>query len=212
MTDDIFHAVFHFEDPSGASSCSAYYQQTADNTSSNYDTFKLAEALESQLAGPIVAMLSNDFWFSGVTVRKNYDVAQNSYLSTANPQLGLRSGPGLPSNNAIVFNLNQNTFPIKSNGRMFWPGIPEADTEVGTLEVPYYNTQVIGLATALLAPVSAILDTGEWQLGVISQKVLNLVPPAKDWPGAFAFCNQITVNPIIGIQRRRRTKVIGAVG
>jgi len=212
MIDDIFHATFHFEDPSGASSCSAYYQQTADNTSSNYDTFKLAEALETQLAAPIVGMLSDDFWFTGVTVRKNYDEPQNAYLSSANPQVGLRTGPGLPSNNAIVLTLNQDTFPVKSNGRMFFPGIPEADTEVGTLTVAYYSAGVIPLATALLLPVDATLDTGSWQLGVISQKVLNLVPPQKDWPGAFAFCTGIAPSPIIGIQRRRRTRVIGAIG
>ena len=212
MVDDIFRATFHFEDPSGASSCGCYYQQTVDNGATDYDTFKLAQALETVLAPPIVAMLSEDFWFAGVTVNKVYDVAQNKYLSSANPTVGTQTGPGLPSNNCILFSLEQMTFPLKSNGRMFWPGIPEPQSNVGVLEVAYYNAEVNDLAVALRAPVAAVGDSGIWNLGVISQKVLNLTPPIKDWPGAFAFVTGITPNPIIAIQRRRTTKVIGAVG
>lgn len=212
MTDDIFHATFFFEDPSGHSSCSAYYQQTADNSSSNYDTAILAEALEGHLAGPITDMISDDFWFSGVRVRKNYDVPQNQFLSSANPSAGDQTGPGLPSNNCILFNLVQNTFPVKSNGKMFFPGIPEPQSNVGVLDTTYHNGVCNDLATALTTPVTALTDTGIWSIGVISQKVLNLTPPTKDWAGAFAFVTAISVNPIIAIQRRRTTKVIGAVG
>lgn len=212
MVDDIFKATFHFEDPSGASSCGAYYQQTADNGSTDYDTFKLAEALEAALAGPITDVLSDDFWFSGVRVRKVYDVPQNQFLDTTNPQTGTQLGPGLPSNNCILLDLNQSSFPIRSNGKMYFPGIPEAKSNVGVLDVTYHNTEVNALATALTLPVAAVGDTGVWSIGVISQKVLNLVPPEKDWAGAFAFVTSISANPIIAIQRRRTTRVIGAIG
>jgi len=212
MIDDIFHATFHFEDPSGASSTGCYYQQTADNGSTTYDTFKLAEALEAALAGPITDMISDDFWLAGFRVRKVWEEPQNQYLLTSNPQVGQRSGPGLPSNNCALFNLNQTLFPIRSNGKMYWPGLPEVDTDAGVMEVAYHNSVVNALASALVAPVAAVGDTGVWNLGVISQKVLNLTPPTKDWAGAFAFVNSVSANPIIAIQRRRTTKVIGAVG
>jgi len=212
MIDDIFSAQIHFEDPSGASSTRLYYQQTANNTAGALDCRILAEALEAALAGDLVAALSDDFWFTGITVRKVYDDPEPKWLVTGNPQQGLRPGPGLPSNNCINLALNQGTFPVRSNGRMFLPGIPEADTNVGVLASAYQAAQVTDLADTLASQVVALSDTGTWDPGIISQKVLNLTPPLKDWAGAFAFITSISVNPIIAIQRRRTTRVVGAIG
>lgn len=212
MIDDIFSAQFHFEDPSGASSVKVYYQQTVNNTAGALDTRILAEALEDKLDSFIVAALADTFWFTGITVRLHYDDPQPKWLQTGNPQQGTRTGPGLPSNNCVQYGLMQSTFPIKSNGRIFFPGVPEPDTNVGVLAAAYQSGACTDLAVALADNVVALSDTGEWSPGVISQKVLNLTPPTKDWAGAFAFVDSISPNPIIAIQRRRTTRVVGAIG
>ena len=212
MVDDIFSATFHFEDPSGASSTRAYWQQTTGNTVGTVDTESLGDALEDVLAPLIVAALADTFQFTGITVRKAWEDPEPMTLVTGNPQTGTRTGPGLPSNCCMNLGLNQSTFPIKSNGRMFWPGIPEPDTDVGVLIAAYQSGVVTALADGLVATISALTDTGTWNLGVISQKVLNAAPPAKDWAGAFAFVDSVSPNPIIAIQRRRTTPVVGAVG
>jgi len=265
MIDDIFSAQFHFEDPSGASSTRCFFQQTADNSSTVLDAQKLAEALEAELAGLIVAMLADTFWFTGITVRKHWEHPAPKALETGNPQQGLVVGPGLPSNCCINFQLNQSTLPVKSNGRMFWPGIPEPQSNVGVLETAYQSGPCIALAARLVLPFNSIGDSGVYSLGIISQKILNLVETwsvglgitigdqvrsslgnvftatsagttagndsdlaggsdtgvswvlaqeitDKDWPGAFAFVTSVGVNPIIAIQRRRTTKVVGGIG
>jgi len=265
MIDDIFSAQFHFEDPSGASSTRCFFQQTADNSSTVLDAQKLAESLEDELDGLIIAMLSNSFSFSGITVRKHYEDPAPKALETGNPQQGVASGPGLPSNCCINFQLNQSSLSPKSNGRMFWPGIPEPESNVGVLETAYQSGPCIALASRLVLPFNAIGDTGVYNLGVISQNVLNFVATwsvglsigigdqirnalgnlftatsagttagndsdlgggsdtgvswvlateitDKDWPGAFSFVTSVGVNPIIAIQRRRTTKVVGAIG
>lgn len=212
MIDDIFSAQFHFEDPSGASSTRCYFQQLTDATPGFIDSELLADGLEAALAGLWVNVLASTFWFTGVTVRKVYDNPEPMHLTTGNPQVGLRTGPGLPSNCCLNFALNQSTFGVKSNGRMFLPGVPELDTNVGVIDPAYQAGPVTALANGLVATISALSGPATWKLGVISQKVLNLAPPAKDWPGAFAFVDSISVNPIIAIQRRRTTKVVGAIG
>jgi len=212
MIDDIFSAQIHFEDPSGASSVRLFYQQTVANSGGAFDARILAEALEAAIAPDLVATLSNDFWFTGITVRKHYDDPEPKWLVTGNPQQGTRTGPGLPANNCLLFRLNQATFPVKSNGRIFIPGIPEPDSNVGVLEAAYQAGACTDLADTLMTTVTALSDVGEWEPGVISQKILNAAPPAKDWPGAFAFLTSISVDPIIAIQRRRTTRVVGAIG
>jgi len=211
VIDDIFRATFHFEDPSGASSTSCYFQQTADNSSTNRDTIELARALEDELDGLIIAVLASTFWFTAVEVRKVYEFAEPFWLESSTPQAGLVVGEGLPSNCCAVMTLNQTTFGAKSNARMFWPGVPESKTNAGTLDATFQSTEWAALRNRMLLPFNSISDTGVYSLGMISQKVLNAAPPLKDWPGAFAFITSANVNPILGIQRRRTTRVVGAV-
>jgi len=209
MTDDIFLATFHFEDPSGASQTGCYFQQTADNAATILDTDELGKALEAQVGPSIINAIADTFWFTGVRVRKVYDSPCPQYLSTATPQAGLASGPGLPSNCCAQLTLTQTQFSLKSNGKMFWPGVGEPGTVAGNMTALYQVAwQAVG--TALVTPINSIADTGVYELGIISQKVLNLAPPLKDWPGAFAFSNAVSASPRIAIQRRRTTKVIGA--
>lgn len=211
MIDDIFRATFHFEDPSGASSSSCYFQQTEDNLSTNRDTIELARALEAELDALIVAVLASTFWWTAIEVRKVWDAKEPVWLETSNPQAGAVVGPGLPSNCCVIMSLAQSTFGAKSNARMFWPGVPESKTNAGTLDATFQSTEWAALRNRMLLPFDSISDAGSYSLGMISQKVLNAAPPAKDWPGAFAFVTSASVNPILGIQRRRTTKVIGAV-
>lgn len=209
MVDDIFHAVFHFEDPSGHSSVSLYYEQTADNGTANQDNIKLAEALEAQLGPLILPVLSDDFWFTSIVVRTVYDNPQAKCLRTVNTQQGTGSGPGLPSNCCINFQLTQGSFPVKSNGRIFFPGIPEVSSETGLLASAYQAGVCTDLAVGIGTDITAIADTGVWRPSVISQKVLNAAPPAKDWSGAVAPITSVAPKPTIAIQRRRTTRVVG---
>lgn len=211
MIDDIFRATFHFEDPSGHSSTSCYFQQTADNSSTIRDCIELADALEDELDSLIGDVLSDDFWFTSVEVNKVYDEPEPRWISTALPQAGVQLGPGLPSNCCVLVTIFQSTHGNRGNGRMFWPGVPEAQSNMGTIDATFQSTQWAALCSRLQLPFSAISDTGEWSLGVISQKILNLTPPLKDWPGAFAFATGVAPQPIIAIQRRRTTRVVGAV-
>lgn len=211
MIDDIFRVTFHFEDPSGHSSCSCYMQQTLDNSSTNRDCPELANAVEDEMDSLIGDVLSDDFWFTSVEVNKVYDTPEPRWITTSLPQAGQQLGPGLPSNCCVLLTIFQSTHGNRGNGRMFWPGIPEAQSNMGTIDAAFQGTEWLALAQRLVLPFSSIGDTGEWALGVISQKILNAAPPAKDWAGAFAFATACGAQPIIAIQRRRTTRVVGAV-
>lgn len=211
MINDILSAQLNFEDPSGHSSTKLYFRQTADNSGGGPDGFELADSLDANLSPLILAALSDDFELTGIICRKHFDDPEAQTTFTTAAQSGLGSGPGLPSNNSILFGLKQSLFPVKQNGRLFMPGIPEINTEVGLLAPAYQAGVLTAIGARLILPFASPTDTGIYEFGMISQKVLNAAPPAKDWAGAFAVVNSVSVSPVIAIQRRRTTKVVGGV-
>jgi len=208
-TDDVFLADFSIEDPSGASTFGLAFQQQIDSSPSVVETDDLAEVLESELSDLIRNMISVEFWHPAIRVRKvsGNPVPMSERMVGAN--VGLAAGAGLPSNCALNLGLIQAKFSQKSNGRIFIAGVPEGNTTIGIVKPGYSDGPWKAFADRLPLAFDSISDTGRWFAGVISAKVLNAAPPAKDWEGAFAFITDSIRNPALAIQRRRTTKVFG---
>lgn len=211
-SDDIYLASFHFENPSGASSFRLYYQEEAVRSGIGTDTQVFANSLDDKLTPSIRALISDDFLFTTIVVQKVSGDREAKWETHIETQAGLQPGPGLPANNSILVILSQGLFGPKHNGRIFIPGIAEGDTVVGNLTSDFQTTvfqDFVDEIKVQLEEESA--GTGRWNLGVINGLILNSSPPIKDWQSAFSQVTSVTGSPIIASQKRRQTKVRGAV-
>lgn len=209
--DDIFSAVCHFEGPTSASSIVLHYQETTAQDSGLSSPRALGLAIDDQLTAVMKDVLSDDWFFSSVVVRLLNFTNVAMYRTDIAAGVGTRTGPSLPANMTWMIKQAQTLFGAKSNGRLFIPGLAEGDTLIGVLTNAFATTQAAALGVALCADLTQIsAGTGIWNPGVISRKVLDAAPPAKDWDGAFSPVS--TCNPwtIISHQRRRKTPVVGA--
>jgi len=210
---DIFLLRSHFENPSGHGSFGLYFREVAANTTTFDECKDLADGFHTACVAAFRNALSDDWFFAGLTVEKVFGEARPAYEREGKDGGGLAAGvivgPGLPANNAVMFEVSQETFSTKSNGRLNMPGIPESQSSVGTLASAYVTTQLAQLATFMEQHVNSPADDGVWEPGVISAKVRDVALPAKDWAGAFAPSTNIQPSSIIAIQRRRQTKVKG---
>ena len=225
---DVYHARLHFETPSGKASTGLYYREATANVSTAFNTVDLAESMIATLTAPVIAMLSDDFFFSAIAVRKVHPTEAIAALAPPNlvsnrseepyaiktvdapGQAGTNSGPGLPSNNTVQFDLEQSTFGLQSNGKMNFPGIPEVQTTGGGLDAGFIALADV-VAAALALPQTSVADAGVWDPVVVSSKVRDLAGPnnPKDWIGSIAPIDDVKVSPIISIRRSRTTPVIG---
>lgn len=209
--DDITLATFHFEGPTAASSFGIHYQETTAHDASTHSTQALAEALDAVLSTPIKSALSDDWSFASIVVRLLNVTVEPKWRHDINAGDGLRVGPALPANQTWLIKQSQLLFPPKSNGRIFFPGLAEGDTTIGVLTNAFITGPAVVLTAAMQAPVAQLsAGTGIWTPGVISRKVLDAAPPAKDWAGAFSEIGVMNPWSIIAHQRRRRSKVVGA--
>jgi hypothetical protein len=209
--DDIYLISGHYENPSGASSFRLYYQEDAVRSGIGTDTQILAQSFDDKLTLAIRGVLSDDFLYTAIICQKVSGDDEAKFQVDVATQVGLRLGPALPSNNAILIGLSQGLFSAKHNGRMFLPGIPEADTLIGNLTAAFQATPLQAFVDALdveLAEESG--GTGRWNLGVINGLILNSSPPIKDWQSAFSQVSSVNASPIIAGQKRRQTKVAGS--
>lgn len=215
--DDIYLLRANFESPSRHASYGLYYQQTVINDVVNgHGPRVLGVTWIFQMASLVIAMLSDDWWFASVDVQQVHSETgilgeEPSWNEPSAVQVGLRTGPSLPANDAALCGLLQATFTARHNGRIFVPGIAEGDTTVGNLD----NAFLSGVFSAFRQGLIDTLEeegggTGRWKVGVINRTVLNAAPPAKDYAGAFATATAATVTPIIASQRVRTTRVRGA--
>jgi len=225
---DIFAARLHFETPSGKASTGLYFRESSTNASIPFATVDLAESLIATLTAPVRAMLSDDYYFTAISVRKAHPTSAVAALAPPNTvsnrsdepyaiktvdgpgQVGLASGPGLPANNTVQFDLEQSTFSLQSNGKMNFPGIPEVSTTIQGLD-PAYVALCDAVAAQLALPQTSISDGGVWDPVVISAKVRDAlgVGNAKDWETSPAIITAVKTNPIIAIRRSRTTEVVG---
>lgn len=208
--DDIYSVVSQYELPSGVGSLKLYFEQVVNTTQVDNSNQLFAEAYDAHFGTAWRDLLSNDCWSTGTQVTKLTGNPEASYRFDNDPQVGLRTGPSLPNNNCIQVSIKQSRAGRKHDGRIYIPGIPEPDSNVGVLKVAYSDS-FLGPFVTLLS--TQIIETsggaGRWNLGVIDQFILNIpVPPAKkDWEGAFAQSSGITGHVIIATQRRRQTKI-----
>lgn len=208
--DDIYHVQVNLEAPSGAASFGLYYQETVASSGGGDGVILLGDAFETLRHTDILDCLCVDWKCPSVVVRKMVILSEAKYRNDIGVQTGLRAGTSLPANNAMLFHLNQATFPARSNGKLFVPGLSETDTTVGVMTSAFLTGPMTALATSLVTPIAELsAGTGVWTPGVISAKVRDAAPPFKDWDGAFAPLTSITPSSIIATQRRRRTKVNG---
>jgi len=157
------------------------------------------------------AMIADDFLFTAIVVQKVSGDSEAKFRTDITTQVGLRTGPSLPANNAILIGLSQGLFAARHNGRIFIPGVAEGDTLVGNLTTAYQTGPLQAFVDALalqLAEESG--GTGRWNLGVINNLILDAAPPIKDWQSAFSQVVGVSGSPIIAGQKRRETKVQGA--
>jgi len=209
--DDIYEVKAQFEAPSGNATVKMYYQEDIEPTAVDLPTRILAEAWAAFIGNELRGIVVNDWWFPSIVVQKLDGNPAPTIREDMGVQVGAIAGPSLPANNALLFNLGQETFSARSNGKLYWPPPAEADQTNGVISTIFSNGPVADLASKLIQTLPEVsAGAGRWRLGVISQKVLNFAPPFKDWAGAFAPVTYVSVQAIIATQRRRQTKVRGA--
>lgn len=208
--NDIYRVTTHYELPTSAASWSIYYKETIDASGGDIDTQILAEAYSTHIAVETLAMLSQDCAQPAITCEKVFATPEAKHVVSHGTQIGVRPTDALPSNCSAVMALIQATFSPRSNGRIFVPGIAEGDTDSGVLSTTFLSTVVTPFITKLTAVIDELsAGTGRFTPGVISAKVLNAAPPAKDWAGAFAPLVGVAGNTIVGIMRKRATRAVG---
>lgn len=209
--DDITLAEFHFEGPTSPASFGMYYQETVPHSGGGFAVRQLVQALILALKAPIVGVLSVDWHLASITVRPKSVANEPFVREDVFAGLGLRAGPALPANMSWIIKQSQGTFPPKSNGRVYIPGLGEPDSLVGVLTNVFLTGAAQALADALVLVVEEqAAGAGRWTPGIISPKVRDAGPPPKDWEGAFAPIESMTAWSIISSQRRRASKVTGA--
>jgi len=208
--NDIYRVTVHYELPTSLASWSVYYKEVIDASGGDLDPQILAEAFDTAMAAFILAMLSNDCSQPSIEVHKVFGIKEAKHIVNHGTQVGGEVGPSLPNRCNLVVQLGQATFDQKSNGRIRIPGIPEPETGAGQISTLYRTGVFEDFTTGLITQIAELsAGTGRYDLGVISAKVLNAAPPAKDWAGAFAPVTSIVGNTIIGIMIKRGTKVTG---
>ena len=207
---DIYRLDAYLEAPSGPASFGLYYKEAAIRSGVERDTDSVAQAWDAANGANLLAILSNDWKSPSIIVRKVFGDPVPMARNDNGVQIGGVVGPSLPANNAMLVGFHQSLFAASSDGRIFIPGVAEPQTTVGVLNAAFLGGALKTFTDQLITQLAEIsAGTGRWDLGVISAKIRDLVPPAKDWAGAFAPVVSITRNPIIATQRRRQTRVRG---
>lgn len=227
---DIFFARFNFENPSGKASAGIYFREVTPNATNLDTTSDIAEGLDTKLAGELRDCLSSDWELPSIEVSQVHPTAAVTpivgggpdyqkaltpkVIRTLTPQAGNFNGgatePALPAGNAVQLDLLQSTLSITRNGRFNFPGIPESQSDGPNL-IQAYVTICQTFADLLATVVNSPGDAGVWEPVVVSASIRDALGAGnpKDWISSILPIDDIQVNPIIAIQRRRATKVRG---
>jgi len=193
--------------PSGAASVNFHFQETTAPSSTDGPT-GLAEGLMAQVGPLLRACMSDETYVTMCQVYKKAVVKEPPAAASIADGQGLVAGPALPSQFGAKLGLAQTFFPSVSNGMVWIPGIPEGQVNISLLLTAFLDGPILALADQLLLDVTEpAAGDGRWRLVVVSRKFLLANP--GDWVGASADVTAINRHPIIGRQRRRRTKVQG---
>lgn len=216
--DDIYLAEYHFEGPTSPASIGLHYQEDVAEDSSTSGPRVLAESLEAVHLAPIKNVLSDDWFVASLTVRKISFMDEPISRIDLPDGVGLRAGPALPANMSWLLKQTQALFGPKHNGRIYVPGLAESDTLIGVLTSAFFTGVATTLAAAFQATIVQIsAGTGRWKPGVINRVVLQAPleeepPEPLDWEGSFSPLGTVIPWTIISSQRRRASRVIGAIG
>ena len=153
--------------------------------------------------------------------RDNGDNVKLTYERDIQPAAGLELGPSLPNNCAMMIKFTQSIFPKTTIGKLFLPGVPEAQTDRNILLAAFVNGPVTALVAKLQSPITSTPQGGSWQPVVRSFKAYyapiqawkdggEIGPrPDPDWYGSISNVVSASLGPAIRHQKRRGTKVRG---
>jgi hypothetical protein len=210
--NDILRISWFYELPTSAASFSVYYHEKTGSSGADLTTEKLGDAAFTHFGTTIIDMLSSDCSQPSIQTERVFPISEAKHIINNAVQIGVIAGPSLPNNNSIVVNLSQATLPAKHNGSVRIPGIPESKTSIGNLLQAYYDTEIAAFSAKLVQDIPELsAGTGVWEPLVISAQIRDIpVPPApKDWAGAKLPVTGVVASPIIGILRKRATRVHG---
>lgn len=204
---DVYSAHVDLEMPSGSASLNYHYQETTPPSSTDGPD-GLAQGIMADLVPDLRNILSVQTWVTQVRVYKKAVIKETPAHETLNDGAGLSPGNALPAQFAAKIALLQTFFPSSSNGMVWIPGIDEANVTVSLLDPAYRDVTIKAYTDKLLLDVvEPAAGDGRWRLVVVSRKFLVANP--GDWVGASADVTGINRLPLVGRQRRRRTKVRG---
>jgi len=213
--NDIYRVTNNYELPTSAASWSIYYHEKTAADGSDLGTERLGDAQFTHFGTTIIDMLSGDCNHTSSVCERVSPFSEAKHIVNNAVQIGVIPGPSLPNNNSIVVNLAQGTLPAKHNGSIRLPGIPESQTLIGNLLQTYFDTELAAFLVKLILDVPELSGgTGVWEPIVISAQIRDIpVPPTpKDWIGAKLPITGVSASPIIGILRKRASKVRGRSG
>ena len=234
MIDDIFHVSVCINTREREATFGLYYIQLTEVDSFAFSVLALAQGWVENLNVLLRAVLSEECEFQGVKVRQVHsdagDVLDPPTIRTGSTGtgtiVGTVTGASMIANLPTIINLTQAIHGPKGNGRIFLPGMSEAQVNGNVIQPTFLAGALNDFTEALgwqaSARIQASGDAGTFGLGVISAKVAYAPikswidggmigpKPGRDYAGAFSPCTGVSVAPIIGRQKRRATKAFGA--
>lgn len=207
---DVFRAEVNFELPDSPATCHLHYQELNPTDSGKVATEALADGLfDGWVGNELPAMMGIEAFVTGIRVYKlGLPAIPPTFQTIHTP--GIRAGTTCPATDGVRFGIVQALRSSASNGHVTFPGIAEPDCVGNTWENLFMLGVVQALSIALGLPITESPAVGQWRLGVLSRKFLDLNP--GDFAGAFADATGSTATPIVGSMRTRRTKRRGAPG
>jgi len=201
---DLFRAQVRMNVSQSPASFFLGYVETSSNPPATQDsTGALAIAVAQQLNG-LTTVLSEQTQIEAVRVRLVGGTAQppsTNYLVDVN---GAVSGQALPATKAVLISHKQQQTNIRSNGKTYLPGTPEAGTEGDRLIGGGLEAIVKNVFDSLLSlTVNVGGDQYDYTM-VILQRAQGGGPPANAWP-----VTSNSVSSILYNQARRRTREFG---
>jgi len=204
---DIYSVHYDLEMPSGPASINFHYQETTPPSSTDGPD-GLGFGLLASIVPLLRQILSVESKFTQIRVYKKNGGKEPPAQITITNGTGISPGTMLPAQFAAKIVLGQILFDSTSNGMVWVPGIDEERVTVSLIDAEYLNGPIKDFSDALLLDVAEpAVGDGRWRLVVISRKFLVANP--NDWVGAAADVVGVSRLPLVGRQRRRRTKVRG---
>lgn len=210
--NDIFRVTQHYMLPSSAASWSIYYKEKTAADGPDLATERLADAWFTHFGTTLIDMLSGDCNHTSMVCERVDPVPEAKHKIGMAVQIGVIAGPSLPNNNSIVVRLGQALFSPKRDGSIRLPGIAEVSTLIGNLTQTFFDTELAAFLIKLIQDIPELsAGTGIWEPVIISAKIRDAAGPGqpKDWAGAVMPVTTVHASPIIGILRKRATRVEG---